>query len=121
MQAAEQRAIRERGTNETRITAEDTIAYVITVGNGFRIVYRDSGGAVTDFERTAMARIGRVDLPPIATAASYLTNLTTAQAVEYQRTYRRSIYMRLTTTRRPTTSGAGLSRSSRRSKPWIRR
>lgn len=92
-QTAEQRAIRERGTNDPRITGEGTIAYVITLNNGFRIAYRDSGGAVTDFERAAMARIGRVDLALMATAASYLTNLTTAQAVEYQRTYRPSIYM----------------------------
>jgi len=92
-QAAEQRAIRERGTSDPRITTEGTIAYVITLDNGFRIAYRDTGGAVTDIERTAMARIGRVDLALMATSASYLTNLTTAQALEYQRTYRPSIYM----------------------------
>lgn len=92
-QAEEQRAIRARGTNDPRIIAEGTIAYIITLDNGFRIAYRDSGGAVTEFERTAMTRIGRVDLALMATAASYLTNLTTAQALEYQRTYRPSIYM----------------------------
>lgn len=92
-QAGEQREIRGRGTNDPRIAAEGTIAYVITLDNGFRIAYRDSGGAVTEFERSALARIGRVDLALMATAASYVTNLTTAQAVEYLRTYRPSTYM----------------------------
>ena len=66
---------------------------MITLDNGFRIAFRDSGGAVTEHERTAMAALGRIDLLLAATAASYVTNLTTQQALEYQRTYRPSVYM----------------------------
>jgi L-ascorbate metabolism protein UlaG (beta-lactamase superfamily) len=92
-QSAEQAAIRERGTNDPRVTAEGTIAYLITFDDGFRIMYRDSGGAVTDYEKAAMARIGRVDLAIAAVAASVLPALTSQQALEYMRTYKPDVYM----------------------------
>jgi L-ascorbate metabolism protein UlaG (beta-lactamase superfamily) len=92
-QTAEQRAIRERGTSDPRVATEGTIAYVITLANGFRIAFRDSGGAVTEHERRAMTALGGVDLLIAATAASYVTSLTTQQALEYQRTYRPGTFM----------------------------
>ena len=92
-QVAEQRAIQERGTSDPRIATEGTIAYLITLDNGFRIMYRDSGGAVTEFETTAMRTIGRVDIALAATAASVLPALTSAQAVEYARTYKPAVFM----------------------------
>jgi L-ascorbate metabolism protein UlaG (beta-lactamase superfamily) len=92
-QVSEQRAIRERGTSDPRVATEGTIAYIITLENGFRIAFRDSGGAVTDHERAAMAALGRVDLLLAATAASYVTNLTTQQALDYHRTYKPSTFM----------------------------
>jgi L-ascorbate metabolism protein UlaG (beta-lactamase superfamily) len=92
-QNAEQRAIRERGTNDPRVAAEGTIAYLITLDNGFRLAYRDSGGVITDFERQAMAKAGRVDLALMATAASVLPTLTAQQAVEYAKIYRPAVFM----------------------------
>ena len=68
--AAEQAAIRARGTNDPRVVAEGTIAYLITLDDGFRILYRDSGGRVTDYEKNAMTRIGRVDVLIGAVSAS---------------------------------------------------
>jgi len=65
-QAAEQAMIRQRGTQDPRVRSEGTIAYVIALDNGFRIYYRDSAGRVTDFEKAAMTRIGRVDVGLIA-------------------------------------------------------
>src|SRR3954469_6235934 len=48
-QIAEQTTIRQRGTQDGRVRSEGTIAYLITLDNGFRIMYRDSGGRVTEF------------------------------------------------------------------------
>jgi L-ascorbate metabolism protein UlaG (beta-lactamase superfamily) len=79
-QAKERAAIRERGTNDARVVTEGTIAYLITLDNGFRIMYRDSGGRVTDYERAAMERVGRVDVALVAVAASFLNPLTVQQA-----------------------------------------
>ena len=92
-QAAERAAIRARGTNDPRVVAEGTIAYLITLDNGFRIMYRDSGGRVTEYEKAAMERIGRVDVALVAVAASYLNTLTIQQALEHMRTYKPDVYI----------------------------
>ena len=92
-EAAEQNAIRQRGTSDRRVIAEGTIAYLITLDDGFRIMYRDSGGRITEFEKAAMQRVGRVDLALVAVAASYLNILTAEQAIEHMRTYRPDVYM----------------------------
>jgi len=92
-QAAEAAAIRSRGTNDPRVIAEGTIAYLITLDNGFRVLYRDSGGVVTEFEKSTMTQVGRVDVALLATAASVLPALTAQQAVEYVRTYKPDVYM----------------------------
>lgn len=92
-QANERAAIRERGTNDPRVVTEGTIAYLITLDNGFRIMYRDSGGRVTDYERAAMQRVGRVDVALVAVAASFLNPLTVQQALEHMRTYKPDVYI----------------------------
>jgi L-ascorbate metabolism protein UlaG (beta-lactamase superfamily) len=90
---AEERPIRARGVSDPRVITEGTIAYLITLDDGFRIMYRDSGGRVTDAEKAAMAPVGGVDLALVAVAGDYLSTLTTRQALEHMRTYRPSVYM----------------------------
>jgi hypothetical protein len=68
-QKAEDAVIEARGTADPRVITEGTIAYLITLDDGFRIMYRDSGGKLTDYEKSAMARIGRVDLAIIRCGA----------------------------------------------------
>jgi L-ascorbate metabolism protein UlaG (beta-lactamase superfamily) len=92
-QRAEQAVIRQRGTQDRRVRTEGTIAYLITLDNGFRIMYRDSGGRVTDFEKAAMERVGRVDVGLIAVSAAYLNSMTVAQALEHVRTYKPDVYI----------------------------
>lgn len=92
-QKAEEAEIRSRGATGPRVIAEGTIAYLITLDSGFRIMFRDSAGAVTEYEKQAMARIGRVDLAIIAFRASYLPALVAPQALEYMRTYRPDVMM----------------------------
>jgi L-ascorbate metabolism protein UlaG (beta-lactamase superfamily) len=92
-QKAEEEAIMARGTADPRVITEGTIAYLITLDDGFRIMYRDSGGRITDYERAAMARTGRVDLALAATSADYLYPLMTEQALEYLHLYRPDVFM----------------------------
>ena len=92
-QQAELAAIRQRGTSDPRVVTEGTIAYLITLDNGFRIMYRDSGGRITDYERAAMERVGRVDVALVAVSASYTQELTVQQALEHARTYRPDVYI----------------------------
>ncbi len=92
-QAKERAEIRARGTADKRVLAEGTIAFLITLDNGFRIMFRDSGGIVTDYEKAVMARVGRVDLALVAVSASFLTPLTTQRALEHMRAYRPDVFM----------------------------
>jgi L-ascorbate metabolism protein UlaG (beta-lactamase superfamily) len=92
-QKAEDASIRARGTGGPRVINEGTIAYLITFDDGFRIMYRDSAGVVTDFEKAAMQRIGRVDLAITAFRADYLPALTIGQAMEYLHVYRPDVIM----------------------------
>jgi L-ascorbate metabolism protein UlaG (beta-lactamase superfamily) len=92
-QAAEQASIVARGSSDPRIVTEGTIAYLISLDSGFRILYRDSGGKVTDYERAAAQRIGPVDLAIVATSASYVTALIVEQALEYVHTYHPSVFI----------------------------
>jgi L-ascorbate metabolism protein UlaG (beta-lactamase superfamily) len=92
-QKAEIADIRARGTDSPRVIDEGTIAYLITLDDGFRILYRDSGGRVTDYERAAMARVGRVDLAIAAVSADYLNPPMVKQALEYMRTYKPAVMM----------------------------
>jgi L-ascorbate metabolism protein UlaG (beta-lactamase superfamily) len=92
-QIAEQATIRQRGTQDRRVRSEGTIAYLITLDNGFRIMYRDSAGRVTDFEKAAMERAGRVDVALVAVSAAYLNTVTVTQALEHMRLYKPDVYM----------------------------
>jgi L-ascorbate metabolism protein UlaG (beta-lactamase superfamily) len=93
-QTAELARIRERGVSgDPRVVTEGTIAYLFTFDNGFRLIYRNSGGAVTDYERAAMARVGRVDVALVAVSASYIQELTVKQALEHARTYKPDVYI----------------------------
>ena len=92
-QVAERNEIRQRGTNDPRVINEGTIAYLITLDSGFRIMYRDSGGTVTDYEKAAMQRIGRVDVALVAVSASFLNTLTVQRALEHMRTYKPDVYI----------------------------
>jgi L-ascorbate metabolism protein UlaG (beta-lactamase superfamily) len=92
-QRQEDATIRARGTADPRVSTEGTIAYLITLDSGFRIMYRDSGGVVTDFEKAVMARVGRVDLALTAMIPSYFFARATAQAMEYLRVYRPEVIM----------------------------
>jgi L-ascorbate metabolism protein UlaG (beta-lactamase superfamily) len=93
-QLAEQAAIRSRGVQDPLVVTEGTLAYLITLDNGYRIMYRDSGGRLTEFEKAAMERVGgRVDVALVAVAASYLHTETTARALEHIGAYRPDVYI----------------------------
>jgi L-ascorbate metabolism protein UlaG (beta-lactamase superfamily) len=93
-QTAELARIRERGiSGDPRILTEGTIAFLFTFDNGFRLMYRNSGGAVTEYEKAVMERVGRVDVALVAVSASYVQELTVKQALEHARTYRPDVYI----------------------------
>ena len=53
--------IRARGLSDPLIITQGTIAYLFTFDNGFKLVYRNSAGPITDTERAAMEQLGSTD------------------------------------------------------------
>lgn len=92
-QQAEEKAIEERGTFDPRVITEGTIAYIITFDDGFRIVYRDSGGHLTDYEKAAFKDSPGVDLAIVALSADYFEPLVAAQALEHEKLYKPDVFM----------------------------
>ncbi len=92
-QEAEEKAIQNRGTFDPRVITDGTIAYLITFSDGFRVMYRDSGGRVTEYEKTAMQKLTGIDLALVAVSADYLNPLTEQQALEHMRLYKPDVYM----------------------------
>lgn len=69
---AAEAAIRSRGTFSPDVITKGTIAYLITLDNGFRLIYRNSAGPITAYEQEAMERIGgRTDVAIVAYAGQY--------------------------------------------------
>lgn len=92
-QMAELASIENRGSFDPRIITEGTVAYLITLDDGYRIIYRDSGGSLTDYEKIVMQKVGNVDLALAAVAADVLPVLTIKRALEYLSVYKPRIYI----------------------------
>ena len=56
-------------------------------------MYRDSGGAITDYETAAMQRVVRVDVALAALSADVLQSLTIHRVLEYLKTHQPSVYI----------------------------
>ena len=92
-QEAEEKTIRARGTFDPRVITEGTIAYIITFDDGFRVVYRDSGGHPTDYEKQAFAQSPGVDLALVALSADFLEPPVEAAASELEKIYKPDVFM----------------------------
>ncbi len=92
-QREEQRTISQRGVNDPRLATEGTITYLITLDTGFTVLFRDSAGEVTDFERAAMTRVRRADVAIVALANAYLNTVQARVALEYVRAYKPGVFM----------------------------
>jgi L-ascorbate metabolism protein UlaG (beta-lactamase superfamily) len=92
-QEAEEKTIAARGVSDPRVIDEGTIAYLITFDDGFRVIYRDSGGRVTTYEKAAMDKLPGVDLALVALSADILNVPTEQQALEHMRLYKSDVFM----------------------------
>lgn len=92
-QVAEEKQIMARGTFDPRVIDEGTIAYLITLDNGFRIMYRDSGGRVTEYEDAAMRSLPGVDLALVAVSSAIINANTAQQALQHMNTYKPDVYV----------------------------
>jgi L-ascorbate metabolism protein UlaG (beta-lactamase superfamily) len=85
--------IRARGLMDPRIITEGTIAYLFTFDNGFRLLYRNSAGPITDAEQTAMAQLQTTDLAIIAYQGHVVAESQIAVTLPLVQLYNPSIYL----------------------------
>ena len=59
---AQSDAVRARGSRDPKIAAEGVINYLFTFGNGFRVLFADSPGPITDAQRALAQKAPAVDV-----------------------------------------------------------
>jgi Beta-lactamase superfamily domain len=89
----QQAEIRARGLSDPRIITEGTIAYLFTFDNGFRLLYRNSAGPITDPERQAATDLGGVDLAIIAYQGHPVAESQIAVTLPLVQLYQPGIYL----------------------------
>jgi L-ascorbate metabolism protein UlaG (beta-lactamase superfamily) len=92
-QREEQRTIGQRGVSDPRLATEGSLTYLITLDTGFTVLFRDTAGEITEFERAAMTRVGRVDVAIVALANAYLNAAQARSALDYVRAYRPGVFI----------------------------
>jgi len=65
-QAAAEKAIRDKGTFAPDVITKGTIAYAFTFDTGFKLLWIDSAGPLTDGDRALAQKLGPVDVAIIA-------------------------------------------------------
>ncbi len=92
-QAAAEAAIFARGTFDPRVITEGTIAYLFTFDSGFKLIYRDSAGPITEYEREALARAGRTDVAIVAYIGQYVAGAQVAATLPLVELYNPDVYL----------------------------
>jgi hypothetical protein len=85
--------IRARGLSDPLIITQGTIAYLFTFDNGFRLVYRNSAGPITDAETTTMQQVGGTDLAIIAYQGHVVAESQIGVTVPLVQLYQPGIYL----------------------------
>jgi L-ascorbate metabolism protein UlaG (beta-lactamase superfamily) len=84
--------ITAKGSHDPHILDEGTLSFIITFDDGFRLAWRDSGGGMTNLEKVAMAKIGRVDVLIGAIAANVVAEANAAVLMPMIDTYKPAVY-----------------------------
>jgi len=93
-QNALEEAIEARGTSDPRVIKEGTIAYLFTFDGGFRLIYRNSAGPITDAERAVMQRIGsKTDVAIVAYIGQYIAQRQIAATLPIIQLYNPMLYL----------------------------
>jgi L-ascorbate metabolism protein UlaG (beta-lactamase superfamily) len=92
-QAAAEAQIKARGSDDPTIDDEGTLAYLLTFDKGFRLIWLDSAGPITDQERELMRRVGWVDVAIVAYQGQYLAEDQVAATLPLVKLFRPRLYL----------------------------
>jgi L-ascorbate metabolism protein UlaG (beta-lactamase superfamily) len=85
--------VRARGLSDPLIITQGTIAYLITFDNGFRLLYRNSAGPITDPEIALMQQLPKTDLAIIAYQGHVVAESQIAVTVPLVQLYKPDLYL----------------------------
>ncbi|HET7764741.1 MAG TPA: hypothetical protein VFK92_06580 [Burkholderiales bacterium] len=93
-EAAAEAAILKRGTFDPKVITEGTIAYLFTFDSGFRLIFRNSAGPITDAERAAIKRIGgKTDVAIVGYIGQYVAKRQIAATLPIIQLYNPRLYL----------------------------
>ena len=92
-EAAAEAEIDARGSNDPSVRTEGTLAYLLTFDTGFRLLWLDSAGPITEEERRLMARIGRTDAAIVAYQGQYLAERQVATTLPLVKLFGPALYL----------------------------
>jgi L-ascorbate metabolism protein UlaG (beta-lactamase superfamily) len=93
-EAAAEAAILKRGTFDPKVITEGTIAYLFTFDSGFRLIFRNSAGPITDAERAAIKRVGgKTDVAIVGYIGQYVARRQIAATLPIIQLYNPRLYL----------------------------
>ena len=93
-QKAAEDAVLARGSTDPRIIKEGTIGYLFTFDSGFKLIYRNSAGPITDAERALLRRIGgKTDVAIVAYIGQYVAQRQVAATLPIIQLYNPRLYL----------------------------
>ena len=90
---ARQDAVQARGTFSPDVITKGTIAFVFTLSSGFKILWLDSAGPITDGDRDLAKRAGPVDVAIIAYQAHPVAFKAVDETMPLVRLFKPRIYL----------------------------
>jgi L-ascorbate metabolism protein UlaG (beta-lactamase superfamily) len=92
-EAAAEAAIMKRGTFDAKVITEGTIAYLFTFDSGFKLVFRNSAGPITDAEQAVAKRVGKTDLAIVGYIGQYVAKRQIAATLPIIQLYHPRLYL----------------------------
>jgi len=92
-QAAAEKALLGKGTFAPDVITKGTIAYVFTLDTGFKILWIDSAGPVTDGDRKLAAKVGPVDIAIVAYQGHPVSQIQVPVTLELVKLFKPRLFM----------------------------
>jgi L-ascorbate metabolism protein UlaG (beta-lactamase superfamily) len=93
-EAAAEAVIRQKGTFDPKVITEGTIAYLFKFDNGFKLIYRNSAGPITDYEKTVMQRVGgETDVAIVGYIGQYVAKRQISSTLPIVQLYNPKLYL----------------------------
>jgi L-ascorbate metabolism protein UlaG (beta-lactamase superfamily) len=92
-QQAQYKTITARGTFSPDVTTKGTLAYGFTFPGGFKVLWLDSAGPVTDGDRALAAKLGPVDVAILAYSGAAIAKVQVPITMELIKLFRPKLYI----------------------------